>query len=144
MITKADLIKGALQHLAVDGLLMQPMAQDQQAALQHLDDYAAAQAAIGQDIGYLQPLQYGTSLPEDDSGVDVSLVGPIKVLLANYIAAMFGKQLDPMKVNWAEKMLAQQLVNIEPCAYPVTLPVGSGNYNGSLSDTFFRGQTVEE
>lgn len=138
MITKADLIKGAMQHLSVDGLLMQPMAQDQVAALQMLDDFAATYAAIGQDIGYLQPLEYGTSLPEDDSGVDVGIVGPIKVMLAAYIATMFGKQLDPMKTSWAEKMMMQQLTVIEPCKYPQTLPTGSGNYN-TLDEAFYRG-----
>ncbi len=138
MITKSDLIKGALQHLAVEGLLMQPMAQDQQATLQHLDDFAATYAAMGQDVGYLQPLQYGTSLPEDDSGVDVGLVAPVKVMLAAYIAAMFGKQLDPAKTAWAEKMMNQQLVSVVPCRYPTTLPTGSGNYDGT-DDTFFKG-----
>lgn len=138
MITKADLIKGAMQHLSVDGLLMQPMAQDQVAALQMLDDFAATYAAIGQDIGYLQPLEYGTSLPEDDSGVDVGIVGPIKVMLAACIATMFGKQLDPMKTSWAEKMMMQQLTVIEPCKYPQTLPTGSGNYS-ALDEAFYRG-----
>lgn len=138
MITKGDLIKGAMQHLAADGLLMQPMAQDSQDALQHLDDFAASYAAIGQDIGYLQPLEYGTSTQADDSGVDVGLVGPIKVLLAGYIANMFGKELNPNKLSWAENMLAKQLIDIAGSKYPTTLPVGSGNYD-TFSQTYYRG-----
>lgn len=138
MITKSDLVKGALQHLAVDGLLMQPTAQDQSDALQHLDDFAAAYAAMGQDIGYLQPLQYGTSTGADDSGVDVGLVGPVKVMLAAYIAAQYGKELNPNKTAWAERMMMQQLVTVEGAHYPVTLPVGSGN-SDATDATFFAG-----
>jgi hypothetical protein len=139
MITKGDLIKGAMQHLAADGLLMQPMAQDNQAALQHLDDFAATYAAIGQDIGYLQPLEYGTSTESDDSGVDVSLVGPMKVLLAGYIANMFGKELNPNKLSWAENMMMRQLTTVESCSYPITLPVGSGNYEAMDDQQYYRG-----
>lgn len=139
MITKGDLIKGAMQHLAADGLLMQPMAQDNQDALQHLDDFAASYAAIGQDIGYLQPLEYGTSTQSDDSGVDVSLVGPIKVMLAGYIANMFGKELNPVKLSWAENMMMKQLTVIEPSKYPTTLPVGSGNYDTFTDQNFYNG-----
>jgi hypothetical protein len=139
MITKGDLIKGAMQHLAADGLLMQPMAQDNQAALQHLDDFAASYAAIGQDVGYLQPLEYGTSTESDDSGVDVSLVGPVKVMLAAYIANMFGKELNPSKTVWAEGMMMKQLVSVDGCKYPVTLPVGSGNYDSMSDQQYYRG-----
>ncbi len=139
MITKGDLIKGAMQHLAADGLLMQPMAQDNQAALQHLDDFAASYAAIGQDVGYLQPLEYGTSAESDDSGVDVALVGPLKVMLAGYIANMFGKELNPAKIAWAESMMMKQLVNVIGTKYPVTLPVGSGNYDSFEDQRFYRG-----
>lgn len=140
MITKGDLIKGAMQHLQVDGLLMQPMAQDEQMALQHLDDFAASYEAIGQDIGYLQPLEYGTSAINDDSGIDVGLVGPVKVMLAAYIAAIFGKQLDPSKVVWAENMMMKQLTEITPTSYPSTLPTGSGNYISMNEQTFYSGE----
>ena len=138
MITKGDIIKGALQHLSVDGLLMQPMAQDQSDALQHLDDFAAVYASIGQDIGYLQPLEYGTSTASDDSGVDVSLAGPIKVMLAAYIANTYGKELNPAKVSWAENMMMRQMAEVGGCRYPVTLPTGSGNYD-SMDDVFYKG-----
>ena len=138
MITKGDIIKGALQHLSVDGLLMQPTAQDQSDALQHLDDFAATYAAIGQDVGYLQPLEYGTSTPSDDSGVDVSLAGPLKVMLAAYIANIYGKELNPNKTAWAENQMMRQLVEVTGAKYPVTLPTGSGNYD-SMDDVFYKG-----
>lgn len=140
MITKADIVSGALQHLAVEGLMLQPLADDQRTALQHLDDYCATIAATGTDTGYLQPLQYGTSLPGDDAGVDLGLVGPLKILLAAYITTMYGKGFDMMKAKWAENQLAQQLVDIKGCKYPETLPTGSGNYdNDAGSDVFYRG-----
>ena len=140
MITKADIISGALQILAVDGLLLQPMADDQSTALQHLDDMAASYTAYGQDSGYIQPAEYGTSTPSDDSGIDVGLGAPFKILLAEYIASQYGKQLDPFKKDWAMKMLvAQTLDNLVSTKYPTTLPVGSGNYDGPNTDVFYRG-----
>ena len=140
MITKADIVSGALQHLAVEGLLLQPMASDQRIAIQHLDDMAATYAASGLDTGYIQPLQYGTSTPSDDSGVDLGLVGPLKVLLAGYISYQYGKQPDMMKLDWAEKQLSAQLVTVEGAKYPITLPKGSGNYDNTvIGENFFRG-----
>lgn len=140
MITKADIVSGALQHLSVSGLLMQPMADDQRTAIQHLDDLCATYAATGLDTGYIQPLQYGTSTPADDSGIDLGLVGAMKMLLAGYIAGQYGKALDPMKLNWAEKQLSAQLVKPDGCKYPITLPIGSGNYdNSSFGENYFRG-----
>ena len=69
MITKSHIVDGALQMLAVEGLLLQPMADDQRIAIQHLDDMAAAYTALGLDGGYIEPLEYGTSQGSDDSGV---------------------------------------------------------------------------
>lgn len=140
MITKADIVSGALQHLATEGLLLQPMADDQRTAVQHLDDLAATYAAIGLDTGYIQPEGYGTATPSDDSGIDVGLVGPMKIILAGYIAAQYGKMLDPNKVSWAEKQLSAQLVNVQGSKYPITLPIGSGNYdNSTFGENFYRG-----
>lgn len=140
MITKADIVSGALQHLAVEGLLLQPLADDNRIALQHLDDMAASYAAQGLDTGYIQPLAYGTSTPSDDSGVDLGLVGPMKVLLATYIAQQYGKMPDPIKLQWATQQLTAQLTAVEPTKYPITLPVGSGNYdNDVVGENYFRG-----
>ena len=140
MITKADLVDGALQMLAVQGMLLQPMADDQRTALQHLDDMAASYNALGLDGGYIQPAQYGTSAGSDDSGVDVGLAGPYKALLAAYIAQQYGKQYDPAKTDWAMKMLAAQSIpSVGSTKYPTTLPVGSGNYDGPNNDVFYRG-----
>ena len=140
MISKANIVDGALQHLAIDGLLMQPMAQDQNAAIQHLDDMAAAYAGLGLDVGYLQPEQYGTSTGSDDSGVDISLVGPLKIILSGYIASQFGKQYDPGKLQFASDMLSAQLVKVNGTKYPVTMPFGSGNYDGyNFGENYYRG-----
>ncbi|HSG93853.1 MAG TPA: packaged DNA stabilization gp4 family protein [Methylotenera sp.] len=140
MITKADIVSGALQHLATEGLLLQPMADDQRTAVQHLDDMTATYAASGLDTGYIQPEQYGTATPTDDSGVDVGLVGPLKIMLAGYIASQYGKQIDPGKLSWAERQLSAQLVNVQGSKYPVTLPIGSGNYDQStFGENFYRG-----
>jgi hypothetical protein len=140
MITKAHIVDGALQMLAVEGLLLQAMADDQRIAIQHLDDMAAAYTALGLDGGYILPLEYGSSTASDDSGVDVGLAGPYKALLAAYIAQQYGKQVDPSKTDWAMKMLAAQAIeSVGTTKYPVTLPMGSGNYDGPESDVYYRG-----
>ena len=140
MITKAHIVDGALQMLAVEGLLLQAMADDQRIAIQHLDDMAAAYTALGLDGGYILPLEYGSSTGSDDSGVDVGLAGPYKALLAAYIAQQYGKQIDPGKTDWAMKMLqAQSIESVGTTKYPVTLPMGSGNYDGPESDVYYRG-----
>ena len=140
MITKADIVSGALQHLATEGLLLQPMADDQRTAMQHLDDVMATYAAMGLDTGYIQPEGYGAATPSDDSGIDVGLVGPVKVILAGYIASQYGKQFDMGKLSWADKQLSAQLVNVQGSKYPVTLPMGSGNYdNSTFGENFYRG-----
>lgn len=140
MITKADIVSGALQHLATEGLLLKPMADDQSTAIQHLDDLAATYAATGLDTGYIQPEGYGTAGPSDDSGIDVGLIGPMKILLAGYIAAQYGKQVNPAKLIWAEDKLSALLVNVQGSKYPVTLPIGSGNYDHStFGENFYRG-----
>lgn len=139
MITKAHLIDGALQHLSVEGLLLQPMAADQSSALQHADDLAAMYAAKGLDTGYILPEQYGTSTGADDSGIDVGLAGAFKVMLAGYIANQYGKELNPNKLAFAEKALFDQLVTVEGAKYPVTLPIGSGNYDWADDQQFYRG-----
>lgn len=140
MLTKAHIIDGALQLLAVEGLLLQPQASDQQTALQHLDDLAATYNELGYNTGYITPLQYGSSSAADDSGVNIGLAGPFKVLLAAYIAQQYGKGFNPSQVSWAERMLTQLAISpVGDSSYPTTLPVGAGNYDGPSSDTFYRG-----
>jgi len=139
MITKGKLIDGAFQHLSIEGLLLQPMAQDQVSALSHADDLAAMYAGKGLDCGYLQPASYGDSTASDDSGIDASLAGPFKILLAGYLANQYGKELNPSKLDFADKAFQQQLVTVVGTKYPSTLPIGSGNYDYSDDDNFYRG-----
>lgn len=140
MITKGDIVSGALQVLATEGLLLKPMADDQRTALQHLDDMAATYQALGVDAGYINPAQYGTSTGSDDSGLDVGAVGPYKVLLAGYIAQQYGKSVNPGQLDWADKMLrAISLKEVGGTKYPETLPMGSGNYDGPNEEVFYRG-----
>lgn len=139
MITKAHLVDGALQHLAVEGLLLQPMASDQQAAIQHMDDFMASYTEMGLDTGYIQPLVYGESSGADDSGVNAGLAGPVKIMLASYIATMYGKVFNPGLTAWAERVMMQLCVTpVGDSKYPSTLPVGSGNYDGPNDNTFYR------
>jgi hypothetical protein len=141
MITKAHIVDGALQLLAVEGLLLQPMASDQQAAVQHLDDLAASYTEMGLDTGYISPLQYGSSTGADDAGINIGLAGPLKTLLAGYIAQQYGKQFNPSMLQWAERMLTQLCVApVGDAKYPNTLPIGSGNYDGPNTDIFYRGR----
>lgn len=140
MITKSHIVDGALQHLAVEGLLLQPMASDQQTAIQHLDDLAASYTELGLDTGYIQPLEYGTSTGADDTGISAGLAGPLKALLAGYIASQYGKVFNPGLLQWAESMMVKLCISevgsIDP---PDTLPRGSGNYDGPNDTVFYSG-----
>ena len=139
MITKAHIVDGALQHLAVEGLLLQPQASDQQSALQHLDDLAATYNELGLDTGYITPLQYGSSSGADDAGINIGLAGPFKVLLAAYIAQQYGRQYNPPMVAWADRMLHQlSVAPVGAAQYPNTLPVGSGNYDGPATNIYYK------
>ena len=140
MITKAHIVDGALQLLAVEGLLLQPQASDQQTATQHLDDLAATYTELGLDTGYITPLQYGSSTGADDAGINIGLAGPMKVLLAAYIAQQYGKGFNPQQVAWAERMLTQLCVSpVGDSRFPTTLPVGSGNYDGPADSIYYKG-----
>ena len=136
---KIDLINGAYQQLRISGLTTQPTNEDVSYALSTMDDWAA-QLSTTLDTGYLQPAEYGTSDPNDSSGVDIKLAGPFKKLLALELAAAFGKDIPPalaLSARNAQRDLEHLLVSVDIAQNPPTLPLGSGNQYTLTQRTFY-------
>ena len=126
--------------IRISGLTSEAVPEEIETALQVADDYAGELLSTGLDIGWIQPLEYGQSDPDDYSGLSLQTIGPLKKLLALELVDYFGKQ-PPMtlQVNADKGMrsLEQLLVNVLPSQNPGTLPIGSGNEWDYRSDKFY-------
>jgi len=129
MITKGDLVNGALALMRISGLTRQPTPEDLQTGLEVADDYAA-ELSVMMPIPYLQPDEYGQSEPSDDSGLTVQMAGPFKKLLVGQLLGFYGKDIPPsvgITATQGLKALEYLLVTVADAENPPTLPVGSGN-----------------
>jgi len=129
MPKKIDIVNGMYKLIRISGLTSQAIPEEIETAIQVADDLAGEiQSTL--DLGWIQPLEYGTSDPDDYSGLDAQTVGPFKKLLALEMVDYFGK-VAPMSLHSnAEKgmrSLEQLLVTVNPMQNPGTLPIGSGN-----------------
>lgn len=140
MPNKIDLVNGTYKLIRISGLTSEAIPEEIEAALQVADDYAGELLSTGLDIGWVQPLEYGQSDPNDYSGLNVQTIGPFKKLLALELVDYFGK-VAPMslQINADKGMrsLEQLLVNVNPSQNPGTLPIGSGNEWDYRSDKFY-------
>ena len=90
MPKKIDIVNGMYKLIRISGLTSQAIPEDIETALQVADDLAGEiQSTL--NLGWIQPLEYGTSDPDDFSGLSVQTVGPFKKLLALEIVDYFGK-----------------------------------------------------
>ena len=140
MPKKIDLVNGMYQLIRISGLTIEADPSSIKAALQVADDYAGELLSTGLDIGWIQPLEYGQSDPNDYSGLSNQTAGAFKKLLAIEIVDYFGKVApQTLHLNAAKGMrsLEQLLVNVLPSQNPGTLPVGSGNEWDYRSDKFY-------
>jgi hypothetical protein len=140
MINKIDIINGAYKLLRISGLTVNPSAGEVSDALQTLDDYCAElQPTL--NLGYIQPLEYGQSDPNDYSGLTLSMVGPLKKVMAIQLAPFFAKSIPPELAVIADagmRSLEQLIVTVGDSQNPATLPIGSGNEWDYRSDKFYR------
>ena len=139
MPKKIDLVLGAYQLIRISGLTSQAMPEEIEIGIQTADDLAGELSAT-LNTGYIQPTEYGTSDPNDYSGLNAQTAGPFKKLLAVELVGYFGKTV-PMSlgINASKGMrsLEQLLVNVLPAQNPGTLPMGSGNDYDYRSDRFY-------
>ena len=140
MPKKADVVNGTYQLIRISGLTSNAIPEEISTALQVADDYAGELLSTGLDVGWIQPLEYGQSDPNDYSGLSVQTVGPFKKLLAIQLVDYFGKvasQTLHMNAEKGMRSLEQLLVNVLPSQNPGTLPIGSGNEWDYRSDKFY-------
>ena len=140
MPNKIDIIDGAFKLLRISGITVNATNGEIVDALQTLDDYNAELKPI-MDTGYIQPLEYGQSDPDDLSGLTIEMAGPMKKIIAIQIAPFFNKQIPPSLSAIASagmRSLEQLLVNVGDMQNPATLPIGSGNEWDYRSDKFYR------
>lgn len=139
MPKKIDIVNGMYKLIRISGLTSQAIPEEIETALQVADDLAGEiQSTL--NLGWIQPLEYGTSDPDDFSGLDVQTVGPFKKLLALEVVDYFGKVAPiTLQTNAAKGMrsLEQLLVNVRPLQNPATLPIGSGNEWDYRTDKFY-------
>jgi len=140
MPKKIDLVNGAYQLIRISGLTSNAIPKEIEIALQVSDDYAGELLASGLNTGYIQPLEYGLSDPDDVSGLTNQTAGPFKKLLAKELVDYFGKAVTmtlQMNADKGLRSLEQLLVNVNPTQNPATLPVGSGNEWDYRRDKFY-------
>ena len=140
MPKKIDIVNGTYKLIRISGLTSQAIPEEIETALQVADDFAGELLSSGLAIGWIQPLEYGQSDPDDYSGLNAQTVGPFKKLLAIELVDYFGKQLPmALQINADKGMrsLEQLLVNVLPSQNPGTLPLGSGNEWDYRSDKFY-------
>lgn len=139
MPKKIDIVNGMYKLIRISGLTSQAIPEEIETALQVADDLAGEiQSTL--NLGWIQPLEYGTSDPDDFSGLSVQTVGPFKKLLALEIVDYFGKVAPiTLQTNAANGMrsLEQLLVTVRPSQNPATLPIGSGNEWDYRTDKFY-------
>ena len=139
MPKKIDVINGMYKLIRISGLTSEAIPEEIETGLQVADDLAG-EISTTLNLGWIQPLEYGTSDPDDFSGLDVQTVGPFKKLLALEIVDYFGKTPSiKLQENAAKGMraLEQLLVNVRPLQNPATLPIGSGNEWDYRTDKFY-------
>jgi hypothetical protein len=139
MPKKIDLVLGAYKLIRISGLTSQAIPEEIEIGVQAADDLAGELSST-LNTGYIQPVEYGTSDPDDYSGLSSQTVGPFKKLLALELVDYFGKVVPISLATNAEKgmrSLEQLLVNVLPSQNPGTLPLGSGNDYDYRSDRFY-------
>ena len=139
MPKKIDLVNGAYQLIRISGLTSNAIPEEIVIGMQVADDLAG-ELSTTLNTGYIQPVVYGDSDPDDYSGLTSQTAGPFKKLLAMELVDFFGKQVPislKMNADKGLRSLEQLLVTVLPMQNPGTLPIGSGNEWDYRSDKFY-------
>lgn len=146
MITKGDIVNGTLKLMRISGLTVSAGPEEIANATQALDDYMG-ELSIDLDIPYIQPLEYGTSDPDDTSGLTPEMAGPVKKSFLEELTAYFGKPIPQSVLKTAAtgmRALENLLVDVPIAQNPATLPIGSGNEWDYRSDKFYPEPSSDE
>ncbi|QDP52075.1 MAG: putative peptidoglycan hydrolase [Prokaryotic dsDNA virus sp.] len=139
MPNKIDIVNGTYSLIRISGLTSSPLPEEINTAIQVLDDLAA-EISTSLNLGYIQPIEYGASGPNDDSGLSPELAGPMKKMLAVELVTFFGREVTPTLAAIAKsgmKSMERLLVSVPDMQNPATLPIGSGNEWDYRSDKFY-------
>lgn len=146
MPSKIDIVNGTYSLIRISGLTSSPLPEEINTAIQVLDDLAA-EISTSLDLGYIQPVEYGASSPNDYSGLTPELAGPMKKMLAVELVTFFGREVTPTLSAIARsgmKSMEMLLVKIDDMQNPATLPIGSGNEWDYRSDKFYPENTNDD
>lgn len=146
MITKGDIINGTLKLMRINGLTVNATPEEVGDATQVLDDYMG-ELSINLDIPYIQPLEYGTSDPDDTSGLTVEMAGPVKKSFLEELCSYYGKQIPNSVLKTANsgmRALENLLVEVAPAQNPATLPIGTGNEWDYRSNKYYPEPSSDE
>lgn len=147
LIKKINIVSRAAEELKISGISTTATPDEIVSFLNRLDELMAALSSEGLDLGYLYPSEYGTSDPDDDSGLELWMVNPVSMLLASDMASSYGvdkaSSVDPRKVTNAMRTLSNGVVEVSGSKYPKTLPIGSGNQRLESGDYFYYGDLPE-
>lgn len=146
MITKGDIVNGTFKLMRISGLTVSATPSETEDAIQVLDDYAS-ELSVDLALPYIQPLEYGTSLPSDTSGLTPEMAGPVKKSFLGELCAYFGKEIPNSVLKTSSsgmRALENLLVEVDVAQNPATLPIGSGNEWDYRSNKFYSEPTSDE
>lgn len=135
MTTAREVIEDALDNLAVLDSEEGVQAAEFEAARRRLNDLMFALSADGIALGFTEVTSTSSVMT-----VPRGALAAIKALLARELAPVYNVQIsDALKLSIARGMttLTNLTAGVGESAYPDTLPVGSGNYNGTLGNNTF-------
>tara|TARA_R110002033_G_scaffold165439_1_gene203348 strand:+ start:8030 stop:8755 length:726 start_codon:yes stop_codon:yes gene_type:complete len=146
MPSKLDIIDGAFKLLRISGITVNATNGEVVDALQTLDDYNAELKTM-MDTGYIQPVEYGQSDPNDFSGLTAEMAGPMKKIMTIQLAPFFAKDIPPALAAIASsgmRSLEHLLVHVGNAQNPATLPIGSGNESTFITNKFYNEPNNDE
>tara|TARA_R110002153_G_C13303360_1_gene495848 strand:+ start:174 stop:1004 length:831 start_codon:yes stop_codon:yes gene_type:complete len=137
METAADVIKSALQELLVQASESPLEPSEYQDGIKYLNRMMAGYSVKGINLGYTKVTNIADPITVDDGALE-----GIVFNLALKLAPQYGAQVPQMLYENAKdgrKAMLRLSVNVKPSQYPDTLPMGSGNQNGSYyyQDNFY-------
>jgi len=136
------LIVDALQELLIQASEAPIEADEAQTAIRYLNRMMARLDSQGISLGYTQISDLGDSITVPDGAVE----GIIKNL-AVMLAPQYDKQISQALVEGARAGLdamRKLSISILPTSYADTLPMGSGNENGSILTSHFYPETAAQ
>ncbi|MCP3679380.1 MAG: hypothetical protein GY782_03580 [Gammaproteobacteria bacterium] len=128
MVTKGDLVRGALEELMIVGAITSATPEDTSLALRRLDPMMSGWSDAGIHIGYKLAESFDDLDPNDDSGLTLTSYEAVIKNLACTLCPAYGKMAPPDLKSGA-KSAKDNLYDVEliPMQSNPYMPMGSGN-----------------